>query len=50
MKRPWRICALAAAAVIVAAFGAACTSTDLDTIVRRGDVRVCSTGDHRPFT
>ena len=50
MTRPWRIWALAAAAVIAVAFGAACTSTGLDLIVRRGDVRVCSTGDYRPFT
>jgi cyclohexadienyl dehydratase len=36
--------------VIVAAFGTACISTGLDTIVRRGVVRVYSIGDHHPFT
>jgi cyclohexadienyl dehydratase len=60
MKSAWRMCALGAAAVIVATLGAACSSaapaaapapaSDVNRIVQQGTVRVCSTGDYRPFT
>ncbi|WP_433285213.1 transporter substrate-binding domain-containing protein [Pseudonocardia sp. CA-142604] len=60
MKSPWRIGALGAAAVIIALLGAACSAApapaapaqvpNLNDIVQRGTVRVCSTGDYRPFT
>jgi cyclohexadienyl dehydratase len=60
MKRPWRNGALGAAAVIIALFGAACSAapaaappaqaSNLNHIVGQGTVRVCSTGDYRPFT
>jgi cyclohexadienyl dehydratase len=60
MKSQWRICAICATAVFVAFFGAACGSAapaaphaqapNLNHIVQQGTVRVCSTGDYRPFT
>ena len=59
MRSPLRTCALGAAAVIIAAFGTACSTApaaapaevpNLEHIVQQGTVRVCSTGDYRPFT
>jgi cyclohexadienyl dehydratase len=60
MKSPWRRCAFAVTAAVVATLAAACGSTasaaapaqapNLDGIVKQGTVRVCSTGDYRPFT
>ena len=61
VKRLSRLCALVVSAAVVA-LGAACSSpasvaapplppaADLSQIVKQGTVRVCSTGDYRPFT
>jgi cyclohexadienyl dehydratase len=59
IKRSWRF-ASRVASVLVVALSTACGSTppaaapaqapDLNQIVKQGTVRVCSTGDYRPFT
>jgi cyclohexadienyl dehydratase len=51
-KSSWRFPAGAVALVLVAACGSSTPDAprNLDQIVTKGSVRVCSTGDYRPFT
>jgi ABC-type amino acid transport substrate-binding protein len=51
-KSAWCFAACAAALALLAACGSPTPAAkgDLDRIVTQGTVRVCSTGDYRPFT